>query len=65
MWTQVCSRIIGYIPVPIGLLFAIAPTHDWNGKVLFSFQTQETFEADQSIENISKNEICIQNIQKA
>ena len=30
-WTQVCSHIIGYIPVPIGLLFAIAPTHDWNG----------------------------------
>ena len=25
------SHIIGYIPVPIGLLFAIAPTHDWNG----------------------------------
>ena len=25
--TQVCSHIIGYIPVPIGILFAIAPTH--------------------------------------
>ena len=30
-WTQVCSHRIGYIPVPIGLLFAKAPTHDWNG----------------------------------
>ena len=30
-WTQVCSHITGYIPVHIGLLFAIAPTHDWNG----------------------------------
>ena len=30
-WTQVCSHIIGYIPVPIGLLFSIAPTHDWDG----------------------------------
>ena len=29
--TQICSHIIDYIPVPIGLLFAIAPTHDWNG----------------------------------
>ena len=29
--TQFCSHRIGYIPVPIGLLFAIAPTHDWNG----------------------------------
>ena len=29
--TQVCSHIIGYIPVPIGLLFAIAQTHDWTG----------------------------------
>ena len=28
-WTQVCSHIICYIPVPIGLLFALAPTHDW------------------------------------
>ena len=30
-WTRVCSHIIGYIPVPVGLLFAIAPTHDWTG----------------------------------
>ena len=29
--TQVCSHIIDYIPVPIGLVFAIAPTHDRNG----------------------------------
>ena len=29
--TQVCSHVIGYIPVPIGRLFAIAPAHDLNG----------------------------------
>ena len=29
--TQVCSHIIDYIPVLIGLLFAVAQTHDWNG----------------------------------
>ena len=26
-WTQACSPIIGYIPGPIGSLFAIAPKH--------------------------------------
>ena len=26
-WTQACSHIIGYIPGPIGSLFAVAPTH--------------------------------------
>ena len=26
-WTQACSHILGYIPGPIGSLFAIAPTH--------------------------------------
>ena len=30
-WTQVCSHLIGYIPVPIVLLFAIAPTLDLSG----------------------------------
>ena len=30
-WTRACSHIIGHIPVPIGLLFDIAPTHVSNG----------------------------------
>ena len=26
-WSQACNHIIGYVPGPIGSLFAIAPTH--------------------------------------
>ena len=56
-WTQDCSHIIGYIPVPICLLFAIAPTHDWNGYGAAQTCTWAIFESTAHLEQQFTSEI--------